>query len=158
MEPALIPALLLASDNGEFRRRPGTSERFLATRKAISFGALFGPNSRAHRATRVVCPRGLTLCFQMRSRGIIRSEQSSSQPRSAGCQTAGQVTDAQEPHRAELSRRSRRLLVLFASIRGADEIVGLLGKERAMYSRRSVIVFTGASGRLVGWRDPFAER
>jgi len=30
----------------------------VATRKAISFGALFGPNSRAHRATRVVCPRG----------------------------------------------------------------------------------------------------
>ena len=57
-----------------------------------------------------------------------------------------------------LSRRSRRLLVLFASIRGADEIVGLLGKERAMHSRRSVIVFAGASGRLVGWRDPFAER
>jgi hypothetical protein len=64
----------------------------------------------------------------------------------------------QGSHRAELSRRSLRLLVLFASAWGVGEIVGLLGKERAMWRRRSVDRVHRGKPALLGRRDPFAER
>ena len=61
-------------------------------------------------------------------------------------------------HRAELLRRSLRLLVLFASAWGVGEIVGLLGRGGQSAVEGLWIVFTEASRRLLGLRDPFADR
>jgi hypothetical protein len=74
------------------------------------------------------------------------------------CQAAGQVTEYQGSHRAELSRRSLRLLVLSDFAWASARSWGYWGKGRACTVEGLLIVFTGARRRLLSQCDPFAER